>query len=109
MSRILVDGRLGQTPCPVVIGWDRPLQSCFIQYQIPEELEEDERFAPVVTEMDATALAILSEEDVRASLARAGVAVPAEALAELSAHMRANKGNTIVRFSATGERKVVLE
>lgn len=108
MSRITIEGQLNGQPLPVVIGWDRRLQNCFVQFELTEEQADDPAFDAVSAESMAVAFADLTYDEVLQSVSRSGVNVPAAAFDELSSHISRNAGNTIVSFAQDGARTVVL-
>jgi hypothetical protein len=95
-------------PVTVVLGWDRPLQHCFLNIPLEKEHEGDESFAPLVEAAVQTAVTPMEPDEIAHVLEQARIAVPATALAELESHMRSNLGNIVIAYDAKGEREVLL-
>lgn len=107
MSRIVADAMFSDTPFQVVIGWDRPLQHCFLQFDLDDDKFDDPRFEKLHDASMITAFQPLTVEDIRDALGISGVTICPGALAELAAHCEQNAGNVFVRFDLQGNRTQV--
>jgi hypothetical protein len=108
MSRILVETAVNGSPLQLVMGWDRPLQHCFLQVELDDEQFELPEFEKVAAMSVATDMQHLSLEDIKEALAAAEVPVSDQALVELAKHRDENIGNAIVKFDRDGRRTQIV-
>ena len=104
MSRILVETAFKGNPIQLVMGWDRPLQHCFLQVELDDEQYDSPEFEKVVEMSAATVFQPLTVDDIKEALSTAELPVSEQVFAELALHRDKNAGNEVVRFDKNGQR-----
>ena len=102
MSRIAIEGRSADQPVTVVIGWDRPTQSCFLQLELSDEQVDNPALASAADVSLEMLFKPLSLAEVEDGLHRANVLVPEAAFAVLKEHVTYDVGNVSLKFDAAG-------